>query len=37
VDNVIETSLWSARVIEVLLILVAAVVCGGNRDKRPPE
>ena len=32
---VVETTLLSARVVEVLLLLVTAVVCGIRR--RPPQ
>jgi len=31
----VETSLLSVRVVEVLLVLLAAVVC-GRRGRRPP-
>lgn len=34
---VVETSLLSARVIEVLLVVLAAAVCGGRGRKRPPR
>jgi hypothetical protein len=33
----VETSLLSVRAVEVLLVLLAALVCGVQRDKRPPR
>lgn len=34
---VVETSLLSARVIEVLLVLLTATVCGVRRRRPPPR
>ena len=34
---VVETSLLSARVVEVVLLLLTAVVCGVRKHKRPPK
>lgn len=34
---VVETSLLSARVVEVLLVLLTAAVYGLRRNKRPPK
>jgi hypothetical protein len=36
-ENLVESSLLSARLVEVLLVLLAAVVCGGCREKGPPQ
>jgi hypothetical protein len=33
----VETSLLSARVIEMLLVVLAAAVLGGRRRPRPPH
>jgi hypothetical protein len=34
---VVETSLFSARAVEVLVVLVTAIVCGVQRENRPPK
>lgn len=34
---VVETSLFSARAVEVLVVLVTAIVCGLLRENRPPR
>ena len=33
----VETSLLSARVIEMLVVVLAAAVFGGRRRPRPPQ
>lgn len=33
----VETSLLTARVVEMLLVLLAAAVCGTRRRPRPPH
>lgn len=33
----VETSLLSVRAVEVLLVLLAALVCGVQRDEDPPR
>lgn len=35
--DLVESSLLSARLVEVLIVLLAAVVCGGCREKGPPQ
>lgn len=33
----VETTLLTARTIEILLVLLAAAVCGTRRRPRPPR
>lgn len=36
-QTTVETSLLSVRLIEMLLVVLAAAVCGGRRRPRPPR